>query len=211
MSRDLAHPVRLTHRRATPGETGETGSVMLMALAFVTVVMVIVVALVAFAHVGVRSTRSYEVERTRRYAVNSALDAAVQSGISKPTLGTSTTAKICYQYDLPATPTNIKLVGNGTGAAYLTVECKQTDGAGITSGATEADGGQGPRDVTFTVICRTGTVQPYTPSTEYLNCGSGNNDQILAKARVRYEIDYTKTPASERAVVPKVVTWEVRV
>jgi hypothetical protein len=172
------------------------------------VVGVIVAALIGFAQVGARSTRSFEIERTRRYAVNSAIDETIQSLITKPLMGTSPTSKSCYEYVLPPTNTNTKLIGNGGGSAYLTVECRATPGQ--TSGAAESDGGQGPRDVTFTVICRTGDVEPHNPSEEYLNCGSGGNDRVLAKARVRYEVDYSKTPASERAVVPKVITWEVR-
>jgi hypothetical protein len=180
---------------------------MLLALAFVTVVMVVVVALVGFAQAGTRSVRGYEIERTKRYAVNSALETTVAALVGKPTMGTTDTAKICLVYDIPNTATNVKLKGNGGGAAYLTVECRATPGVTY---AAESDGGQGPRDVTISVYCRTDPAVPeFAPSKDVLNCGTGSGTDPLAVARVRYEVDYSKA-LDARAVVPKVVTWEVR-
>jgi hypothetical protein len=189
----------------------QTGSTLVLALAVVTVILLLVVGLLGLTQTGNRSLRAYEVERTRRYAVNSALEVAVQAVRKTPDLGTTATTRSCgSRFDIPGNPRVLGSVGTG----YLEVVCYKTPGAGITSGDPDTDGGQGPRDLTFEVRCNrrpTDIVQP-----GFLNCGRGDDYKVLAKARVRFEVDYGIAPdagssvSTKRAVVPKVITWEVR-
>lgn len=211
---------RIRHRIAAPGaaqRAGERGSVLVLAMVFVTVVMVMTLALLAFAEAGSSATVSFKAERSRRYAVDGALQSAINMLRTQPTMGISGSgATPCrLQYDIPAESAaeESKVVWPG---AYLVVQCAATDPAKVpnapaTSGGTDASGIALPRDVTFTVTCNSGDdAYPTDPPGQYLSCGSGTTSVVLATVRVRYEVDSSITPAASSAVVPKIISWEFR-
>lgn len=201
----------LRHQPAAvgPDRSGERGSALVLAMLVVTVVMVLTVGLLAFAEIGSRSSVSFQMERQRRYAVDGALQSGINMVRTHPNMGVTTNPDTCVmEYTVPGDP---KTIYPGT---YLVVECAATNpaaaGAPAESGGTDTDGGQRARDVTFTVSCDSGSPAYPTKPLRTLSCGSGGEREVLAKVRVRYEIDYSVTPASERAVVPKVISWELR-
>jgi hypothetical protein len=188
----------------------ERGSVLLLALAFMTVVMLLVTALITFARTGNQSLHFYEVERTRRYAVSSALELGLAAVAKDKDLGTSTSWQTCAQSPVYGTQDPIEskaafqVVGPGS---YLTVLCRQTPGT-----TTYVPGSDEPRDVTFEIHCYTddSPFSAYKTSKTTVTCGSGGIDSLLAEARIRYEIDYSDPNVATRAKVPKIVTWELR-
>lgn len=193
----------------------ESGSVLLLSLAFIIVIMVLAVGLLGITRTGNASLRAYELERTRRYSVNSALETSVQMVKQRPDLGVTATPLPCgLEYEVTGEQ---RVIGpDGNGSAYLYVVCSATDVDGAVSGGPDSDGGQAPRDVTFEVRCATDPVSN-PPQAGFIVCGSGGDYAVLGTARVRYEVDIKgieppagSTASPERAVVPKVISWEVR-
>lgn len=192
----------LAHRR---NRSGESGAVILLALAFLTVVLTLVVALFGLSHTGSASLRHFRFERVRRYNADAALQAAVQYVKQNPRVGEGTgTGALtqCLTYDMQED------VSGNTGAgeiqsvltpgSTLRVYCGATNGvsSGITgypSSGFDTDQGQPPRDVTIEVRC---TGNPPTPRGR-LTCGStGSTTTVLARARVRFDVDWGITPTA---------------
>lgn len=219
-----------TRRFDQAAHRGESGAILLLALAFITIVMVLTVALLGLAKTENAALRSYRTERVRRYNVDSALQEAIQMVKLYPKMGVEGTASTdpCHMEH----GVRDELLGGGgasgifdvtQSAGYITVECTATPPAvsGITSGATDSDGGQGARDVTFEVRCNYLAGDP-VPNGQ-ISCGSGSAYKVLARARVRYDIDYSVTPVAPncntgsgctastvRAIIPKVISWSLR-
>lgn len=199
------------HRARTPGRPvtrwslgrGEDGSTLLLALVFVTVVMSLTVVLLAFAKAGNTAVHAYKVERTRRYAVDGALQSAIQMAAKNPAIGRSTAPASCDMLFLvQGSPRQV------VGGSYLVVTCAATPStvSGSSTTGNVVGGQQTARDVTFNVGCyRNGPAVK-----NKIDCSSGTLVSTLASARVRYEIDYSVTDQTQWAIVPKIVTWEVR-
>lgn len=235
-----------TSTTATSSETlsarlhrDESGAIIILALAFLTVVLVLAVALIGLSHTTSASGRTYRLERSRRYAADSALQIAVQHVAKTPTLGVSASPPACgTSYTVQEDTAGGAVIRVFATGSVLQVACGATPGV-TDSGARELDlrgeptGGQGPRDVTFTVTCTYNTI----PQNGTLRCGTGSNTMVLARARVRYDVDYGIVPtrpncgpyddsypqpvdpngpgnlcsaSSVRAVVPKIVYWSVK-
>lgn len=196
----------------------EKGAIIMVAVAFLTIVMTLVTALLYFAMAGSTSVRSYRQERVRRYAADGALNAAVQRLKVTPTLGT--TAGSCLTFTITEDLAGGEVYPMVAAGSSLTVDCAPTvPGAPLIDG----DQGQAPRDVLLTVTCtfNPASVGPDQP----LSCGSGGSTMVLGRARVRFEIDYgivasvangncndpaNCTAATNRAVVPKIISWSTK-
>ena len=185
----------------------ERGAIILLALAFLTVIGALAVSLLSFAYAGSSALTSYRVERTRRYTADSALQTAVQRVKTETTLGISSTAaspEICARYDIPQDISEGNITDVVGTDAFVTVECYATPG--VPADFFDLDGGQAPRDVTFRVLCRApGSIVV----DRQLVCGASGDAVEIGTARVRFENDYSLVPITERAVVPKVVSWSI--
>lgn len=197
------------HRLVRPPVTrwslgrGQEGSTLLLALVFVTTVMSLTVVLLGFAKAGNTAVHAYKVERTRRYAVDGALQSAIQLVAKNPGMGRATSPDPCDMLFLvQGSPRQV------VGGSYLVVSCAATPAtvSGSSSTGNLAGGQQNARDVTFRVSC----YAPAVAATDKIDCASGTVVSELASARVRYEIDYSVTNQTQWAIVPKIVTWEVR-
>lgn len=191
------------HRRT------ERGAAMILALAFIIVIGVLAAALIGFAFTASANTRVYREQRVVRYNAESAINLTIVQLEMEPPLGTA--PNDCdLDFDM-----NEEL-GNGeqqilaTGSV-LTVECSPISTGSyapvVPSGGVDSDGGQAPRVVLITVHC----IGPGAPpdNRSVLACtGSGASDRVVAEARVRFEIDYTAADQNERAVVPKILTFD---
>lgn len=203
---------------------GESGAILLLALAFITIVMVLTIALLGLAKTENSALRSYRTERVRRYAVDGALQEAIQFMKQNPKYGTDTSTDLCHlehpvKDDLRGGAAGIFPVASDNVVYYITVDCYATKIANVDSGAIGSDGGQDARDVTFEVKC---SHEPNTPvPVGLIQCGSGTEEIVLARARIRFDVDYSIPPTSPdcnpgctastaRAVVPKVISWSVR-
>ena len=205
------HRVRSGPTRAVArAAAGERGAVLVLALVFLTVIGTLTAFLISYAFTGTKSLAAYRIERTRRYAADSALHVAVKrlSTETGASLGNSSTPEKCAQYLIPeyTSPGNVQpVVGTG---AYVTVWCSLTPNA--VTDAIDVDGGQAARDVTMEVRCNTSGTAIVVGGK--LACGSGSNTTVIGRARVRFEIDYNLGSArlATRAVVPKTMSWQIR-
>lgn len=188
-----------SHRRS------EDGSTLLLSLAFVTIVMALTVVLLGFSKVGNTSVHAYRVERTRRYAIDGAMQSAIQMAAKNPGMGRATSPDPCGLSFI--VQGSARQVASGS---YLLVECAATPAtvSGSSTTGNVVSGQQNARDVTFTVTCHQNP--GYVPVKNKIDCRSGTQFKTLATARVRYEIDYSVTNQTQWAIVPKVITWEVR-
>ena len=169
-------------RRRRRGARAEAGAALILALAFLTVVLTVVLVLFFFARTTTRTLVVYRQERVIRYTADAAIQAGIEMVKSDRTLGTTPTDLCNLQVPIqqPVTPT----VAAGS---TVTVQCPAS--AGTQSGAIAPDGGPQARDVTFTVICSATAAT----STTLAKCGppgTGTVDQVVARARVRFDIDY---------------------
>jgi hypothetical protein len=187
---------------------------VIFALVFLIVVSIVLTGVLGFAFAASRNVTAYERDEALRNAADAALESAVQLVKVNPELGITKT--------LPNTPTPgdcammLRVDGATDGntvfdpanvfsaTARLHVLCEVTPGVAL-SGEVDGDGNQGLRDVTFRVVCRT----PASSTGDVMDCGGGSNEVVLGRARVRFDVDPGHTPASERARVPKVITWDV--
>ena len=186
---------------------GESGAVLILALVFITVIGTMAVGLLSFAFAGSRALSAYRLERTRRYAADSALQVAVHR-LSQPAnaaLGVSPTPVQCARFPIPQDVTAGNLEDVVTANAYVTVWCSTTPNVPVD--VIDLDGGQAPRDITMEVRCNTASGSTVTGTK--LACGSGANATVIGKARVRFENDYAQ-PANARALVPKILSWQIR-
>lgn len=201
----IASHHRRRYLRGHQADPAESGSTLVLALAFVTIVMALTVGLLGFSKAGTSSLQAYRVERTRRYAVDGAMQSAIQMVSKYPNMGKHTSPDPCgLRFLVQGNP---RMVAPG---AYLVVECAETPAAvsGVSNAGDVVGGQQTARDVTLTVTCNR---EPNaTPTRNKVSCGSGTVSTILAKARVRYEIDYSVANQTQWAIVPKIITWEVR-
>lgn len=196
---------------------GESGAALILALVFLTVIGVITGALLGMAYTGTKSLAAYRLERTRRYAADSALQATVfrLSKQTNATLGTTTAMAQCGR--LPVS----QLASSGGGAvdvvnnpatAYVTVWCQATPVIpGETDDSFDTDGGQAPRRVSMEVRCGYDTAMVVDKK---LNCGAGSQYSVIGRARVRFEVDYDNSGAvnkNTRAIVPKILAWQLRI
>lgn len=175
----------------------QSGAIIILALAFLTVMLALSWSLIELSYAGSSSLRSYRLERTRRYAADSALQAAIQMVKLNPALGVSGSSTPCgMSYAIQEDTAGGVRLRAFTPGSVLAVTCSPTPGVS-NSGVRELDerleptGGQMARDITFTVTCR------YSPSSDpkaTLTCGSGGDTQTLGRARVRFDIDYGIVP-----------------
>ncbi len=208
-----------THRMAqVRARHGERGAILILAIAFLTVILTLAVSLLTLAYTGSTSLRNFRIERARRYAADGALQSAVQMVKKDPTLGQTTGSPTCQMTFPIVEDTSAGALSVVSAGSYVTVSCAAT--TGVVSGGVDVDQGQRARDVTFTVTCQ-GTPPARN---QKLVCGGSGPTTVLARARVRYEIDYGLVPTgatcapsatdcvahNARAVVPKVLTWSLK-
>lgn len=219
-TRSLSHVVLPTKRLQRAGARHpESGAVIILALAFLTIILTLTVALFGLANAGAASLRHFRLERTRRYNADAALQATVQRVKDTPTLGVTSGANCNWSFPMQEDIAGGLAQRVITPGSTLTVTCAAT--AGVTSGGADVDGGQALRDVTIEVACNN-TAAPAAHAS--LTCGAGGNSTVIARARVRFEVDYGIVPAAPdcgptvalcsastvRAVVPKVVYWSIK-
>ena len=187
---------------------GERGAIIILALAFLSVMGLITFALITFADVGSKSLTSYRIERTRRYAADSALQATVRRLADNPNFAVSASFSDCARLPLfeYTSGGNIpSVVASGT--RYVTVQCRNTPN-GLPPGV-DLDGGQAPRDIELQVVCSHSASMVVDRK---LTCGSGANSTIIGRARVRFENNYDLAAypnINQRAVVPKILVWSI--
>ena len=206
----------------------QSGAIIILALAFVTVVLALAVGLLSLAYTGSSTLRAYRPQQNPLIGV---------SGASPPACG--------MNYLVQEDTASGGAIQVFTPGSVLNVTCGATPGqdSGVRETGdprTAPNGGQGPRDVTFTVSCSYNTI----PARGTLTCASGGaNTLLLGRARVRYDIDYgidPKVPVGGglqcgpfddavdpaptnpdgpgnlctaswvRAVVPKIVYWSIK-
>jgi hypothetical protein len=220
----VARP-ELAHHRRTPtppsASTSEGGASLLIALLIVTVIVTTVTALFAFAGAGHNANVTYRGDSTLRFAGDGALEVAIQRVADNPRMGESTplapaTSVPACSMDVPideVSPTRPDNHPTVFAGSFLSVACAATPGTtsgGTTGAVTDGDQRQQqPRDVTFTVTCNvpTGYV---AGRTNPIKCLSGaGTPRVVARARVRFEVDPGATPPVSWAVVPKVISWTV--
>jgi len=217
--RRWTHAVLRTQRLQRAGERNpESGAVIILALAFLTIILTLTVALFGLANAGAASLRHFRFERVRRYNADAALQATVQWLKDTPTMGVTGGPTCGMNYAMQESTGGFAQPVLATGS-YLTVSCAAT--SGVTSGGADGDGGQAGRDVTIEVRCN--SAAPPGPHGN-LVCNTGAKSTVLARARVRFDIDYGITPTAPncgptvalcsastvRAVVPKVVYWSIK-
>jgi hypothetical protein len=219
------------HHRLRPAVgRGESGASLMLALVFVIVVFTIITGVLTYAFGAGRSVEVYERDQALHYAADAALEAAVQMVKIKTYLGQTDPlppyvpaaplgSSCALALPIPSPPTSTPpsaaslshvhdpgLVFAST--ARLNVTCNPTPT--VTSGGYEpqaAGAGQLTRDVTFEVVC---LLPPTVRWDRPLACGTPNtNPLVLARARVRYDIDPGHGTPAQRARVPKVISWEI--
>lgn len=225
----------------------QSGAIIILALAFITIVLALAVGVLSLAFTGSSSLRAYRMERHRRYATDAAMQSAVQYVRQNPLIGVSgASPPACgMNYLVQEDAASGGAIQVFTAGSVLNVTCGATPGqdSGVRETGdprTAPNGGQGPRDVTFTVSCSYNTI----PAKGTLTCASGGaNTLLLGRARVRYDVDYgidPKVPVGGgllcgpfddavdpaptnpdgpgnlctaswvRAVVPKIVYWSLK-
>ena len=201
--------VPVQHRRGTravdAAVTGERGAVLILALVFLIVIGTMTAALLSYAFTGTKALAAYRLERTRRYAADSALLSTVNRLSLDSTLGNGTTFAGCGRIPITQYTTGGNITSVAESTAYVTVRCRKTPG--IVVDRFDLDGGQAPRDITMEVVCSYNGAMVVNRK---LTCGAGSSEQVIGRARVRFEPRYDAPDPTKRAVVPKVKSWEVR-
>lgn len=209
-SRTSHHSSSATHLVGR-ARRGESGAVLILALVFLTVIGLLTGVLLGYAYTGTKSLAAYRLERTRRYAADSAMQSTVfrLSQKANATEGTGASMAQCGRLGISQFGTN------GGGAvdvvvpnSYVTVWCQATPGAQID--VVDLDGGQAPRDITMEVRCNYPTAMVVDKK---LDCTGGSGSTVIGRARVRFENDYDNAAGydiNKRAVVPKILSWQIR-
>lgn len=185
----------------------------MMAMVFVIVIFTVLTGVLGYAFAANRAVEPYERDQALHYAADAALEIGVQMVRDNPNLGTTAAASAPCVSSLPlGGSTTSPSSGNEhdpgevfAGAARLNIECEVTPG--VTSSGAQGPGGQQPRDVTITVVC--GLPGNFDWS-DPLPCFTPNAQRlVLARARVRFDVDPGWHTPAARARVPKVVSWEI--
>lgn len=201
----------------------ETGSSLIIVLAFLLVIGVAAAALVGLAFTGSKTVQVYREDRVMRYNADSVLQLSILRLQRNPLMATDATSSGSPLLD-SACGLNYPLqdfTAEGarptfTAGSFLTVTCGPTTandasgpwGAQSGSGGIDTDGGQRPRDVTISVWCQ-GPARP--PVHGLVTCNGTGTSRLMARARVRFEIDYDAADqVNGRAIIPKVLTWYLR-
>ncbi|MGN6693259.1 MAG: hypothetical protein ACTHN0_03705 [Aquihabitans sp.] len=206
-------PTRAQRASIAAARRGESGAVLFLALVFLTVIGLLTAALLSYAYTGTKTLTAYRLERTRRYAADSALVSTVFR-LSQKTYaleGTNASMTQCGRIPIsqyaPAGGGTVDVVVSGS---YVTVWCQATPD--VPTDNFDTDGGQAPRDITMEVRCNYSTSM--VVSNRKLNCGAGSGSTVIGRARVRFEVDYDNASGvdkTKRAVVPKVLSWQIRI
>lgn len=172
-------------------------------------VSVIVAGLFTMAFVGTTSLKTYKEERSMRYGIDGVLQYGIARAVKSPTIGVGS-SDLCSGWLIAAEgmypgDTNSAFASG----SYFRLRCR----AYVDSSGPDSDGGQKARFVRFDVYCAT-----YRPGQK----SYGNNDQkpycnpngsgpevTLGTAKVRFDKDPNAAQASQRAVIPKVITWDL--
>ena len=184
---------------------------LVLALVFLTVIGTMTAFLLSYAFTGTRSLGAYRLERTRRYAADSAMQATINR-LTLPanaTAGTGASMAQCGRYAIPQDVSAGNVQSVVAANAYVTVWCQATPGVPID--VIDLDGGQAPRDITMEVRCNTASGQSVVD--KKLVCGAGGTAKVIGRARVRFENDYDNSVGADkfkRAVIPKVLSWQIR-
>ncbi|QXC59563.1 hypothetical protein KSP35_14345 [Aquihabitans sp. G128] len=193
-------------------------------IVFIAVIGVLSASLISLAYSGSKSSKAYRQERVVRYNAESALQTTVLRLQRNPLIGTDATSTGTPPLDASCAM-NLPMQQDTTQGAKATFvagsvlsvtcgpTCSTTTSTGSCdpsvaggSGGLDGDGGQKPRDITITVTCKGPAAG--APGA-LLDCrGSGASTRVVAKARVRFEIDTTAANQSQRATIPKIVSWD---
>ena len=192
-------------RAVAAAADGERGAVLILALVFLVVIGTMTTALLSYAFTGTRALAAYRLERTRRYAADSALLSTVNRLSRDSTLGNGATFAACGRIPITQYTTGGNITSVADSTAYVTVRCRKTPG--VTVDLIDVDGGQPPRDITMEVVCSYNGAMVVNRK---LTCGAGSSEQVIGRARVRFEPRYDAPDPKKRAVVPKVKSWEIR-
>jgi hypothetical protein len=185
----------------------ESGAIIVLALAFLTVIGVLTVALITFARVGAVSTTSYRIERTRRYAADSALQSTVQRLAMNPSTTYSSTWTNCGRNTIQEFTGGGNIAPVVATGANVTVQCRNTPNS--SSSGIDTDGGQAPRDIEMQVLCTYGASMVVN---KQLTCGNAStNTLVIGRARVRFENNYDTAlyASNARSVIPKILVWSI--
>jgi len=210
--------------RRVPGAQSESGAVMILALGFIIVVGIVAAAVLLMAYTGSNTLAVYRQDRIVRANAEAAMTTTIVRLSKNPLMATDGTSTGTPSLDSSCAlnypmqqPTTGGVIPTFTSGSVLQVTCGPTSaynasgpwGAGSGSGHIDtASGTQGPRDVTITVTCKVPTANADAKSK--VTCGTSGTSRVVARARVRFEIDYTKTNKLQWAVVPKVIAWDLR-
>ena len=182
-----------------PAARGERGAALILVMAFLLVIAVVTASLFSLAYAGTRSMRDYQLNRALRYSGDGALEVGVRNVAADSTLGV-TNGSGC-SWDVPVTSGSGSVVQAGSKVRVTCVPHTVSTGA-------DSDGGQKVRDVDFLVTCKTSGTSSNLQAIACDPTGSGTQMRVLAKARVRFDINF-QLATDKRAVVPKVLTWNV--
>lgn len=192
--------------QAHPAPAGEHGAAIILAIAFLLVIGVLATALIGFAFTATTATRVYRQQRVVRYNAESSINLTIQRLKATPSIGTLSSPG-CGLVSSMQEPLGDGQQQTLVSGSRLTVECSPiTTGVYapvIPSGGLDTDGGQAPRVVKIEVFCL-GPAQPAS-SKALLECNNGGpGSRLVAKARVRLDVDYSVGDISARAIVPKI-------
>lgn len=169
-------------------------------IAFLLIVSVVMAGLFGMAYAGTTSLKTYRADRNLRYAADGALDHGVANVARDTTLGRTAPDAGCGW----SLPIEGRVPGDDAFASgsQLRVTCE----AYTVSDTPDSDGGQRIRYVQFTVSCF-GYVPGNGDAKPACNA-SGGTATVVARAKVRYDIDATQ-PAATRATIPKIISWDL--
>lgn len=172
----------------------------MLTIAFMLLIFTLLAALLAFAFTANRTVKSYRVDRALRYAADAALEIAVTKVKLDHTLGDTATAELCAV--VPVDGDSAQSLPNPGGifaaGSQLEVSCYATPGGWVD---------ESYRDISFVVRCGDGGGSPGGAEPVTCSPGAGTGGEVLAEARVRYDYDPGYSPESDRARVPKIVSW----
>ncbi|WCO66836.1 hypothetical protein PO878_20300 [Iamia majanohamensis] len=184
-------------------------------LLFIAISFALLVSLLGFTITGTKALHTYRVDRTLRYGTDAALEVAVQMVKANPAMaqsspvtpsGTVPPCAVQLPLDEATVPGASQVMVSGS---YLTVTCEPTSGVAASGGpdidSTASVPTQAARDVTFVVTC--GAPGTDRAQGDRYECMDGPDVQELGRARVRFDIDPGFATPSERAIVPKILTW----
>lgn len=182
-----------------PARGGEEGAALILALVFMIVVGMLATVLLSMAFVGARSTHSYRQQRALRYNAESAVNLTIGRLADDPLLGTPASPDCGGVTFVMVQNAALEAEASFVDGSSLQIECEPTPTSAIPQ-SEEA------RDVTITVVC----AEKETDS-RLIRCGGAGTTtrtRTLGVVRVRFEPNLTVSTPGERAVVPKVVSWD---